>query len=85
MFLVFHDARGLEIAAPNGTLRTLPVDASDLRFERMSSDWVHVWSAAAGRNWILHLNDRSLEFGELPGPQVHASLPAITANRGGGK
>ena len=66
-FLLFHDQYGLEIQAANGSMQTLPVKAADLRFERMSSDWLHVSSASAGRDWALHFNGTKVEFSELPG------------------
>jgi hypothetical protein len=65
-FILFHSDRGLEIKSANGALRTLPVSAPDLTFERMSSDWVHLSSAATKQNWVLHLNERTLELSELP-------------------
>ena len=67
-FVVFHDQTGLEIVSSNGAVRTLPLAATDLTFERVSSDWVHLVSAATKRDWMLHLNDSALELSELPGP-----------------
>ncbi len=67
-YVVFHDERGLEIASANGAVRTLPLTAPDLTFERISSDWLHLASPTTQQNWILHLNDTTLELSELPGP-----------------
>ena len=65
-FTLFHSDRGLEVKSENGAVRTLPISATDLMFERMSSDWVHLSSAATKQNWVLHLNERTLEVSELP-------------------
>ncbi len=65
-FTVFHDEQGLEIQSASGSMRTLPLSANDLTFERMSSDWVHVSSASTKRHWALHLNNQVLTLSELP-------------------
>ncbi|HEX4228190.1 MAG TPA: hypothetical protein VHZ07_05940 [Bryobacteraceae bacterium] len=73
-FLLFHDANGLEVQAPNGSMRTLPITQSDLRFERIGTDWVHISSASAQRDWVLHLNATVLEVSELPEPPDNSPL-----------
>lgn len=72
-FVLFHDQRGLEIASGNATPRALPLTAPDLTFERMSSDWLHLASAATKQNWIVHLNSTTLELSELPAAPVSAA------------
>lgn len=67
-FVLFHDEHGLEIASGSGAPRTLPLPASDLTFERMSSDWLHLTSPATKQNWALHLTKTVLELSELPPP-----------------
>ena len=69
-FLIFEDQQGLEIESPNGSIRSLPLAAADLTFERMSSDWLHLSSASARRDWALHLNATSLSLSQLPVPGV---------------
>lgn len=75
-FVVSADASGLHIEAPNGTIRTLPVVAVNMTFERMSSDWVHVSSAATGQDWALHLNATTLHLSQLPVPRESRHLVA---------
>ncbi|MGC2658499.1 MAG: hypothetical protein WA324_11130 [Bryobacteraceae bacterium] len=65
-FLLFHDSNGLEVQAANGIVRTLPISQSDLTFERIGADWVHISSTSAQRDWVLHLNQTALELSELP-------------------
>jgi hypothetical protein len=73
-FLLFHDANGLEVQAPNGSLRTLAITQSDLHFERVGTDWVHISSATAQRDWVLHLNAGVVELSELPNPPENSPL-----------
>lgn len=68
-FHVFSDGEGLEIQAVNGTMRTLPIKATDLEMERMSDHWVHLSSATAHRDWALLLTDTEMQLSELPAPQ----------------
>jgi hypothetical protein len=75
-FVVFADAGGLHIQPPGGVIRTLPLAATDLVFERMSSDWVHIASASTGQDWVLHLNATALQLSQLPAPRVSKRLVA---------
>lgn len=78
-FVLFHDDRGLEIVSGNRPPRTLPLPATDLTFERMSSDWVHLASASTKQNWVLHLNSTTLELSELPAPPSRSLASPVTA------
>ena len=73
-FVISHDANGLHITGADGTVRTLPLVAPDLMFERMSSDWLHVSSANTGQDWALHLNQSALHLSQMPGPQFERRL-----------
>jgi hypothetical protein len=75
-FVVSADGSGLHIEAPNGAIRTLPLGAANVTFERMSSDWVHVSSAATGQDWALHLNATALHLSQLPVPRESRHLVA---------
>ncbi len=72
-FVVFRDAEGLKIEAADGSVRAMPFAATDLSVERMSSDWLHLSSASANRDWALHLNSSGLNLSELPRPAVTAA------------
>ncbi len=78
-FVLFHDQRGLEIVSGSGAARTLPLSATDLTIERMSSDWLHLASAAGKQNWVLHLTSTALELSELPALPARA-LPSPGAS-----
>lgn len=65
-FVVFRNEQGLAIEAPNGDLRTLEFPASDLQIERMSSNWLHVYSTAMHRDWALHLSRSVCRLSQLP-------------------
>lgn len=73
-FLLFHDSNGLEVQASNGSTRTLPITPADLQFEHIGTDWVHVSSPSAQRDWVLHLNATTLQISELPAPAQNSPL-----------
>jgi hypothetical protein len=68
-FVIFHDKRGLEVEAPDGSLRAVPIAAKDLAIERMSSDWLHLTSPSTEQSWALHLNNTALQLSEMPVPR----------------
>ena len=68
IFTLFSDARGFEIQAADGTVRTLAISAPDIKIERMSGDWLHLSSATAHRDWALLLTQSDLQLSELPEP-----------------
>ncbi|MBV9155473.1 MAG: hypothetical protein JO097_04375 [Acidobacteriaceae bacterium] len=65
-YIVFADPAGLEIQAPDGSFRSLTIPATDLRFERMSSDFLHLTSASTQQSWVLHLSATQLNLSILP-------------------
>jgi hypothetical protein len=71
-FTLFSDADGFEVQAADGSTRTLPITAPDVRIERMSGDWLHLSSASAHRDWALLLNEKELKLSELPAPPREA-------------
>jgi hypothetical protein len=70
-FVIFHDERGLEVETASGHHRTIPLAAGDLKFERMSTEWLHVSSRNTKREWVLHLNSTVSELSELPVMPAH--------------
>lgn len=78
--LVFHDHNGLSIANSSATIRTFPVPAGDLIFERMSSDTLHLMSPLTQQNWLLRLSSSgpSSTPGSIGGDLF--LLPAISAH-----
>jgi hypothetical protein len=75
-FLLFHDASGLELRGPNGVMRALPVTETDLVFEESGKQWLHISSASAGRQWMLHLDTRNSILSELPSAPTVAAAEA---------
>ena len=67
-WLLFQDEGGLEILSPASALQSLPLAATDLQFERMGDDWIHLWSPQARRHWALHLATTGCRLSELPAP-----------------
>lgn len=65
-FVVFKDDRGLEIQDQAGNVRTLSLSTSNLQFQRMSSNWVHIYSADAQQHWALHLTRADCNLSLLP-------------------
>jgi hypothetical protein len=75
-FVVSHDANGLHIQGPDGAVWTVPLAASDLTFERMCSDWLHLSSRSTGEDWALHLSPTLLHLSQLPPPRFEKRLVA---------
>jgi hypothetical protein len=72
-FLIVY-ASGKELVADNlrGYSRSVPLPASDLVVERMSNDWLHLYSPGLHQNWALHVTQADLNLSMLPGlPEVH--------------
>jgi hypothetical protein len=61
----------LEVETGNSHRRTIPLRAGDLKFERMSTEWLHVSSQNTKREWVLHLNSTVSELSELPVVPTH--------------
>lgn len=75
-FVLFANERGLEIAAANGSVRTVPMGAAAVTFERSSSDWVHIASADGKRNWMLRVKGGAVDLCELPAAPQAALVEA---------
>jgi hypothetical protein len=65
-FLVAIDSKTLVVESEDGQRRVLPLVAPDLTIERMSSDWLHVFSASSGEHWALHLTQTDLQLSRMP-------------------
>jgi hypothetical protein len=65
-FVVAADSKTLIVESANGQRRVLPVTSDDLTIERMSSDWLHIFSASSGEHWALHLTENDLQLSQLP-------------------
>lgn len=73
-FLLFHDAYGLALSGPDGVIHTLPIPETDLVFEKSGKHWLHISSALAARQWMLHLDTHNPVLSELPhAPTVAAA------------
>lgn len=75
-FVVFRDDRGLAIATPSAVAQSFPLPdlkpGSELSFERMSADSLHVIAAGTSTSWVLH-------FGNTAGPRL-SQLPSLPAS-----
>ncbi len=65
-FLVAANSKTLVVESANGRRRVLPLAARDLTIERMSSDWLHIFSASSGEHWALHLTQTDFELSRMP-------------------
>jgi hypothetical protein len=72
-FVLFRDGQGLEVQAADGTVRTLPISATDVKMERMADSWIHISSATAHRDWALLLSSTEMQLSELPAPREEAA------------
>jgi len=64
-FVVAVDSKALIVESSNGQRRVLPIAARDLTIERMSSDWLHIFSSS-GEHWALHLTENDLQLSQMP-------------------
>jgi hypothetical protein len=65
-FLVASNSKTLVIESADGQRRVLPLAAPDITIERMSSDWLHIFSASSGEHWALHLTQTDLQLSRMP-------------------
>jgi hypothetical protein len=77
-FVLSQDKLGLSVESSNGAIRTLalaenPLPEGDLTFERMSTDWLHVFSASTGKHWALYLSNDALRLSVLPIPALEVA------------
>ena len=47
-----------------------PLPLGDITVERMSSDWLHIFSAGTGQNWALYLSSSEMSLSWLPAAGV---------------
>lgn len=84
-FFVFPDEKLLAIASSTAVLRTFPLPATGLIFERMSSNALHVISPSTNQNWVLHLGANvTPQLSQLPaspGAVVSSSLTSQEVQR----
>lgn len=62
-------ASGKDLVADNlrGFSRSVPLPAPDLVMERMSNNWLHLYSPGLRQNWALHVTQGDLSLSMLPG------------------
>jgi hypothetical protein len=75
-FVISQDQNGLQVLSASGRIQTIPFAGRDLRFERMSANWVHIVSTATHQDWALHVGSRITDLSELPTPAGAAVLSA---------
>ncbi|MGI8962619.1 MAG: hypothetical protein ACR2IV_23265 [Bryobacteraceae bacterium] len=68
-FVIFHDKQGLEVEDSDGGRRTVPLSATDLVIERMSSNRLHLSSPGTKQCWVLDMNNTALQLSEMPVPR----------------
>ena len=79
-----NDSKTLVIESANGQSRVLPLAAADITIERMSSDWLHIFSASSGEHWALHLTQTICTYREclqLGRPRNETASVRSTARR----
>ena len=68
-----QDKLGVAVESAGGARRTIalvqdPLPEDDLTIERMSTDWLHIFSLSTGKHWALYLKDNALRLSVLPVP-----------------
>lgn len=78
-FMLFASDKELIADDLHGYRRSTPIPASDILVERMSSNWLHLYSPSLKQSWALHLTSADLDLSQLPGAPEQAG-PSILAN-----
>jgi hypothetical protein len=65
-FFIAANSKTLVVESANGQRRVLPLAAPDITIERMSSDWLHIFSVSSGEHWALHLTQTDLQLSRMP-------------------
>jgi hypothetical protein len=65
-FFIAANSKTLVVESADGQRRVLPLAAPDITIERMSSDWLHIFSASSGEHWALHLTQTDLQLSRMP-------------------
>lgn len=66
-FVVYGSDKELVVDNLRGYRRSVPIPAQDFVIERMSNNWLHVYSPSLQQNWALHLTQAEMELSLLPG------------------
>jgi hypothetical protein len=69
--VISEAAQGLAVDSRDGARRIL-VLPQQLTIERMSTDWLHIFSASSGEHWALYLTDTEMQLAALPPPKESA-------------
>jgi hypothetical protein len=83
-FVVYASEKELVVDNLRGYRRSVAIPASDFTIERMSDNWLHVYSPSLRQNWALYLTQADLRLSMLPGlpEQGHAAAVASNTARG---
>jgi len=65
-FFIAANSKTLVVESANGQRRVLPLATPDITIERMSSDWLHIFSVSSGEHWALHLTQTDLQLSRMP-------------------
>jgi hypothetical protein len=72
-FVIYATEKELVVDNLRGYRRSLPFDAPDFVMERMSTNWLHIYSPTLQQNWALHVTQSDLQLSMLPGIATIAS------------
>jgi hypothetical protein len=78
-FLIYGSADELVVDNLRGYRRTVPLPASDFSIERMSNNWLHIYSPKLQQHWALHLTQAELQLSMLPGLPEHLRAPILAS------
>jgi hypothetical protein len=75
-FVVYASEKELVVDNLRGYRRSVPLPAADFVMERMSDNWLHIYSPSLRQNWALYLTQAELNLSLLPGlPEERIPLP----------
>lgn len=65
-FMVYGSENELVVDNLRGYRRSVAIPAPDFVIERMSNNWLHLYSPSLQQNWALHLTQAELQLSLLP-------------------
>lgn len=71
---LFATERELVVDNLRGYRRSVAFAAPDVVMERMSNNWVHLYSAKLQQHWAVRVTQSEFDVSLLPGPRVAGSL-----------
>lgn len=79
IFFIYGAGDELVVDNLRGYRRTVSLATTDFSIERMSTNWLHIYSPKLQQHWALHLTQADLQLSMLPGMPEHLRAPILAS------